>query len=104
MVAVAHRPQPLGDAVEEARPTAQVVDVGLGRLVVGLDENLFVAECGQCGLRRQENSGELSCIARHALLVEKPGASGFDAANSGPILSPLSYQIGIQYIILLQNK
>ena len=83
VVAVAHRPQPPGDVVEEARPAAQVIDVGLGYLVVGLDENLLVTDCRQCGLHRQENSRELPCIARHALLVREPEAASFVAECAG---------------------
>ena len=83
VVAVTHCPKSTGDAVEEARPTAQVIDVGPGHLVVGLDENLLVAECRQCGLHRQENSGELSCIARLALLLREPEAASFVAKCAG---------------------
>ena len=91
LVAVAHRPQPPCDVVEEARATAQVVDVGLGHLVVGLDENLLVAKCRQCGLHRQENSRELSCIARHVLLLREPEAASFVAKCAGVAeLSPTS--------------
>ena len=44
VVAVAHRPQSTGDAVEEARPTTQVIHVSLSGLVVRLHEHLFAAE------------------------------------------------------------
>ena len=89
--AVAHRPQPPSDAVEETRLPTQVVDVGLGDLVVGLDEHLLAAECGQGCLHRQENFGELSCIARHVLLLREPEAASFLAKCTGVAeLSPPS--------------
>ena len=44
VVAVAHRLQSTGDAVEEARPTAQMIHVSLGGPVVRLHEHLLAAE------------------------------------------------------------
>ena len=45
VAAVAHRPKSTGDAVEEARPTAQVIHVSLGGFVVPLHEHLLAVEC-----------------------------------------------------------
>ena len=58
----------LGDAVQEDGAAPQMIDVGLGYLVVSLDEHHSVAEVLEAGLDRQLDIAELPSIAAHALL------------------------------------
>ena len=61
-----------GYRVQEDGAAAQMVDVDLGYLVVGLDEDHPVAEVFEAGLDRQLDTGELPSIAAHALLARTP--------------------------------
>ena len=45
-----------------------MIDVGLGYLVVGLDQHHSVAEVLKAGLDRQLDTGELPSIAAHSFL------------------------------------
>ena len=71
---IAHGLEVPRNAARERRSAVQVTDVGLGYLVVGLDEHHSVVEVFQAGLDRQLDSRELSSIAAHALLRRLPKA------------------------------
>ena len=55
-------------AVQEHTAAAQVTDVSLAYLVVGLDRRHFAAEVLKAGLDRELDTKELSSIAANALL------------------------------------
>ena len=65
---IAHGPKVLGDAAREDGAAPQIIDVGLGYLVVGLDKHHSVAEVLEAGLDRQLDTGELPSVGARALL------------------------------------